>query len=79
MGGKEGGKTLKTFNLDSELYREFSEHCKRHGISMSKRVENFIRRELESMKSGLEDTRGIQNEVKKVVKDTREHSMERYC
>ena len=79
MGGKEGGKTLKTFNLNSELYREFSEHCKRHGISMSKRIENFIRRELENMKLSLGDTKSIQSEVKKIVKDTREHSMGRYC
>ena len=30
-------KTLKTFNLDAEIYKQFSEHCKNQGISMSKK------------------------------------------
>lgn len=42
---------LKTFNLDEQVYREFSEHCKKNGISMSKRVENFIRGELGRIKN----------------------------
>ncbi len=41
---------LKTFNLDDKIYREFSEHCKKNGISMSKRVENFIRKEIDKMR-----------------------------
>jgi hypothetical protein len=33
---------LKTFNLNEETYRKFSEFCREHGISMSKQVNLFI-------------------------------------
>jgi len=33
---------LKTFNLDEDVYKKFSEFCKSHGISMSKQVNIFI-------------------------------------
>ncbi|MFH1585649.1 MAG: hypothetical protein ABIB79_02695 [archaeon] len=33
---------LKTFNLDEENYRKFSEFCKEHGLSMSKQINFFI-------------------------------------
>ena len=33
---------IKTFNLEEETYRKFSEYCKAHGLSMSKQVEFFI-------------------------------------
>lgn len=42
---------IKTFNVDDALYKEYSEHCKKSGISMSKKVENFIREELEKVKA----------------------------
>jgi len=42
---------LKTFNIDHETYKKFSDHCKNNGISMSKRVENFIKQELEKISS----------------------------
>lgn len=38
---------LKTFNLDEKTYKKFSSHCKKEGISMSKKIEKFIQRELE--------------------------------
>ena len=38
---------LKTFNLDEEAYKEFSEFCKENGISMSKQIEIFIKSQLE--------------------------------
>jgi hypothetical protein len=41
---------LKTFNLDEEIYKEFSDHCKKEGISMSKRIENFIKQEVQNLK-----------------------------
>ena len=63
---------LKTFNLDAEVYKEFSKHCKANGISMSKRVENFIREELELIKGGK--TR----ETKRGSSDSW-HPMGRYC
>ena len=63
---------LKTFNLDAEVYKEFSKHCKANGISMSKRVENFIREELELIKSGKI------RETKRGSSDSW-HPMGRYC
>lgn len=38
---------LKTFNLNEDVYREFSRFCKEHGISMSKQIEIFIRSQME--------------------------------
>ncbi len=40
---------LKTFNLDKEVYETYSKHCRKEGISMSKRVETFIKSELEKI------------------------------
>ena len=42
---------LKTFNLDAEVYKQFSAYCKKYGISMSKKIENYIRQELNRIKS----------------------------
>lgn len=42
---------IKTFNIDSKTYKEFSSYCKKEGISMSKRIENFIKSELETIKT----------------------------
>lgn len=64
---KEGSKkTLKTFNLDEETYKQFSKHCKENGISMSKKVENFIKGELSKLTTG------------QIQKDE-EHPMSKYC
>jgi hypothetical protein len=41
---------IKTFNIDEKIHKIYSEHCKKEGISMSRKVENFIRQELESIK-----------------------------
>jgi len=38
---------LKTFNLDEEIYKRFSEFCGEHGISMSKQVNIFLEAQLE--------------------------------
>ncbi len=38
---------LKTFNLNEDTYRKFSEFCKEHGISMSKQVNIFIDSQME--------------------------------
>lgn len=38
---------LKTFNLDEETYRKFSEFCKENGLSMSKQIDIFIKAQLE--------------------------------
>ena len=38
---------LKTFNLNEEVYKKFSDFCKENGISMSKQVETFIEAQIE--------------------------------
>lgn len=38
---------LKTFNINPEVYKRFSNICKSNGISMSKQVEVFIKAQLE--------------------------------
>lgn len=68
---------LKTFNLDRALYKEFSEYCKKHGISMSKRIENFIREEVESIKAG--GKLQVKRFVKKIHFESDEHPIGKYC
>jgi len=34
---------IKTFNVDSDTYKKFSEYCKSSGISMSKQINNFMK------------------------------------
>jgi len=38
---------LKTFNLDDQTYKRFSDFCKENGISMSKQIDIFIKSQLE--------------------------------
>lgn len=33
---------LKTFNVEEDVYKKFSDFCKGHGVSMSKQVELFM-------------------------------------
>jgi len=33
---------LKTFNVQEETYKKFSNFCKGHGVSMSKQVDMFM-------------------------------------
>lgn len=55
---------IKTFNIDDKIHKIYSEHCKKEGISMSKKVENFIKQELESIKkkSELNPSQGIEDQ-----------------
>lgn len=64
---------IKTFNIDSEVYKQFSEHCKKHGVSMSKRVENFIKSELSKIK--IKPEVKIENGEKKPSV----HTFSKYC
>ncbi len=66
---------LKTFNIDDRLYKEFSAYCKKHGMSMSKKIDNFIREELEKLKVGI---KSIERKVKNSIGDG-EHSFKKYC
>jgi hypothetical protein len=82
---------LKTFNLDKEVYGEFSKHCKKHGISMSKKVEKFIKKELENIKAKKSDVGDLGLDIEKDVKPRppsdpsqgsdrdKEHGMGKYC
>ncbi len=63
-------KKLKTFNLDESIYRNFSNYCKKHGISMSKRVENFMKSELDKLR--------INANIDAKKADS-EHSFKKYC
>lgn len=44
---------LKTFNIDNDIYNEFSRHCRKNGISMSKKIENFIKEEMKKLEMSL--------------------------
>tara|TARA_Y100000310_G_scaffold295299_1_gene326511 strand:- start:1440 stop:1703 length:264 start_codon:yes stop_codon:yes gene_type:complete len=85
---------LKTFNVDAEVYKEFSKHCKKEGISMSKRVEKFIRAEMEAIKKDTSSFRKrpstssenldsgaekVENKVIKEIKSNGEHSFGKFC
>jgi hypothetical protein len=61
---------LKTFNLNEETYKQFSEHCKKNGISMSKKVENFLKEELQKIKSP---------QIKNKESSFEEHPLGKYC
>ena len=59
--------TLKTFNVQQEVYEKFSKFCKEHGISMSKQVEIFmefmIEEEPEAKKEYLEKLERIRKHI----------------
>jgi hypothetical protein len=38
---------IKTFNVDEDAYRKFSQFCRENGLSMSKQIEIFIKSQLE--------------------------------
>ncbi len=79
---------LKTFNIDHKIHRDFAKHCKKEGISMSKRVENFIRDEVEKLRS-QSSVKGVEvsnNKVKSFVSKNNnlnvsetEHSFRKFC
>ena len=80
------GMALKTFNVDGEIYKQFSEHCKKHGVSMSRKVENFIREELERLKLGIRRLEKAENKTGNTSessfekpKEQKEHSFMKYC
>ena len=71
---------LKTFNLDEAVYKEFSTHCKKHGISMSRKIENFIREELEQIKGGGRvNVKRFSKLLEKEETDEKEHSFKKFC
>lgn len=68
---------IKTFNIDKETYDLFSTYCKKHGISMSKRVEHFIKEEVAKIKDKIPSAKKSVVENKKI--STEHHSFSRYC
>ena len=39
---------IKTFNLEEDVYKQFAEFCKAHGLSMSKQINIFIKAQIET-------------------------------
>lgn len=51
--GKFRKRTYKirpSFTIDEDLFNKYRSYCKKNGISMSARIENFIRKELSEKK-----------------------------
>jgi len=69
----KSNKKLKTFNLDESIYKQFSTHCKTNGISMSKKIENFIQEELQKLKTLP------QSISKQKIISPKEHSFSKFC
>ena len=46
---------IKTFNINPEVYDEFSKFCKSIGVSMSKQVEMFMASQIEEEPKLRED------------------------
>ena len=44
--GEENDKKNVTLHLNSNLYNEYSEFCKKEGIVISRQIEKFIEKEL---------------------------------
>ena len=72
---------LKTFNLEGNVYDKFSRFCKGNGISMSKRVEGFIRQELDKIdgKQANQNMASKQSIQPSESKQDIKHTMQRYC
>lgn len=43
---KRSYKIRPSFTIDEELFNRYRNYCKKKGITMSARIENFIRKEL---------------------------------
>lgn len=70
---------IKTFNLDEETYELYAEFCKKQGISMSKRVERFIKEDL--LKLHEEHGARVNPKAPKPQNPIfdKDHSMRKYC
>ncbi len=69
---------LKTFNLDEEVYKEFSKYCKKEGISMSRKVENFLRDEMGKIRMKEVKKADVEKPKEGAIK-LGEHSFSKYC
>jgi len=76
--------SLKTFNIDEKSYKQYSEYCKKQGISMSRRVEVFIKKELEKINDHHIPIKEAKNKAQKNTITQNEtpaehHSFAKYC
>ena len=44
--GEENNKKNVTLHLNSRLYKEYSDYCKKEGIVLSRQIEKFIESKL---------------------------------
>ena len=72
---------LKTFNIEPIIYEEFSQFCKKEGISMSKKVENFIKSEIEKIKLQNEKDKSpkLRSLSNHIEPNNLEHPLKKYC
>ncbi len=61
---------IKTFSIDNEIYEKFKEFCKKEGYSMSKKVEKFMKAEMDIL---------VKKESKQSERKSEEHSFSKYC
>lgn len=47
--GEENDKKNVTLHLNSKLYAEYSEYCKKEGIVLSRQIDKFIQKELKNV------------------------------
>ena len=47
--GEEKDKKNVTLHLNSKLYDEYSEYCKKEGIVLSRQIDKFIQKELKNV------------------------------
>lgn len=56
--------TIKTFNVDQDVYEKFLQFCKNNGISMSRQIEMF-------MKSRIDDKEEVREEYLQKLEEIR--------
>ena len=56
--------TIKTFNVDENVYEKFLQFCKDNGISMSKQIEMF-------MKSRVDENEEVREEYLQKLEEIR--------
>lgn len=76
--------SLKTFNIDDKAYKQYSDYCKKQGISMSKRIDVFIKKELEKIKGHhlpIKETQKKETSSSPTHQETpsEHHSFAKYC
>jgi len=57
--------SIKSFNIEDETYKKFSEYCKGNGISMSKQIEFFMRSVIEEEPKAKKEYLAKLNRIRK--------------